>query len=161
MLFNILYCTYDKCESLREKITKIVLSGLKSTSKNSKVIFSTLIVDMFLAYNEFQDYINIIQDDIVKNQIMEMFIEYLNTEEYKEQCKTEIVKLLSLDNIKVNPYRLFNNQRINLDDDCDFILAIFKSKKSQDLVEPFIHWIKKEGINLNMYDEIIFKITKI
>lgn len=157
---NILYCTYDKCESLREKITKIVLSGLKSTSKNSKVIFSTLIVDMFLAYNEFQDYINIIQDDIVKNQIMEMFIEYLNTEEYKEQCKTEIVKLLSLDNIKVNPYRLFNNQRINLDDDCDFILAIFESKKSQDLVEPFIYWIKKEGVNLNMYDEIIFKITK-
>lgn len=157
---NILYCTYDKEERLREKITKIVLYGLKSSSKNTKIIFSSLVVDMFLSFNEFQNYISIIQDDIVKNQIMEMFIEYLNTKDFKEQCKIEILKLMSLDNIKVNPYRLFNSKRLSFEDDSTFILSVFETKKSQDLIEPFIHWLKKEGLNLNEYHEIIFKIIK-
>ena len=158
---NIFNYIYAKKSNLRDKIIRIVLHGVTINSKEIKRLFSYLMVDFYLFYNKFKDeLLNSKNDNIIKNSIMEMFLVYIKEDQYREKSKDIIIELSKYSDIKINPYKLFDDENLLLKDN-KFIIELFKSSDSQDFIEPFIHLLRKRGDNILEYSELLFEIIGI
>lgn len=158
---NIFNYIYAKKSNLRDKIINIVLHGVTINSKEIKRLFSYLMVDFYLFYNKFKDeLLNSKNDNIIKNSIMEMFLVYIKEDQYREKSKDIIIELSKYSDIKINPYKLFDDENLLLKDN-KFIIELFKSSDSQDFIEPFIHLLRKKGDNILEYSELLFEIIGI
>lgn len=159
--FNILYCIFNKTEVYKEKIIDIIKYGIDIDSKNTKNVFATLIANLFLNFNILEDVITSSGIDVeVQNHFLEVFIDSLSNETVREKAKNQILNMVLVDNIKINSIRLFNSERLDLENDMDFIISLFKTPKASDCIEAFLHWIKKEGTNLVSYKNIIFDVIE-
>ena len=84
----------------------------------------------------------------------------LKEEDFKEKAKDIIIKLSFNKNIKINPYRLFD-EKCTILNDSSFIIKLFKISDSQELIEPFIHILKKRGDNILEYSDLLIEIINI
>lgn len=158
---NIFNYIYAKKSNLRDKIIKIILYGVTINSKEIRRLFSYLMVDFYLFYDEFKDeLLNSKNDIIIKNSIMEMFMVYMKEDEYREKSKDIIIELSKYSDVKINPYKLFDDEELLLNDD-KFIIELFQSSDSQEFIEPFIHLLRKRGDNILGYSELLFDIIRI
>ena len=158
---NIFNYIYAKKSNLRDKIIKIILYGVTINSKEIRRLFSYLMVDFYLFYDEFKDeLLNSKNDIIIKDSIMEMFMVYMKEDEYREKSKDIIIELSKYPDVKINPYKLFDDEELLLNDD-KFIIELFQSSDSQEFIEPFIHLLRKRGDNILGYSELLFDIIRI
>lgn len=158
---NIFNYLYAKKSNLREQIIKIILHGITINSEDIKRVFSYLMVDFYLFYDEFEnELLNSKNDTIIKNSIMEMLLVYIKNDEYKEKSKEIIIELSKYPDVKINPYKLFDDEKLLLSDD-NFVIELFQSSDSQEFIEPFIHLLRKRGNNILKYSELLFEIINI
>lgn len=158
---KILYYFYEKSEKYRDKIRKIVLHGLQINSKIIQRVFSYLMVDLYIFHDEYEkELLDVNNTKEVKDAIIEMLLEYLKEKDFKEKTKQSLIKLASYKDTTINPYRLFDDKGIILKDS-DFIIKIFEVSNSQELIEPFIHILKKKGKNILEYSDLLLEIINV
>ena len=156
---NIIHYIYKKEPKYNDKIIDIINYGIKLNSNHIQTLFSYIIVDFNILYNQFNELINNPPGSkLVKSEMLNMFIEYLDDENLRTKAKQAIKKFISFKDINFNAYRLFNSDKLDLIEDIEYILELFDCPISSKLIEPFIHYLKKSGTNLIIYGEIIFKI---
>ncbi len=158
---RILSLIYEKSKENREKIVRIILHGITIDSNKIKKVFSYLMVEFNLFYDEFKKELTDEKNDkVVQESILEILVEYLKEEDFKDKAKGIILKLSSNKKLKINPYRLFD-EKCTVLKDSSFIIKLFKISDSQELIEPFIHILKKRGDNILEYSELLIEIINI
>lgn len=157
---DMLFFCYSNAEKHRKEIKSIIMIALSIDSKHIKTMYAWLIVDLYVVFDEFHSYIDDLpNDEIILKELLEMFIVYLEDEEKKEIVKPIILRMLEIENIRFNPYRIFNSKRINLEKDKDFLLQICMKKNAKKTVGAFVNFVNKEAISLLEYEEFIFELA--
>lgn len=152
------YSNAEKCQ--KQEIINIIMTALSIDSKHIKTVFAWLVVDLYVIFDEFHSYIDDLpNDEIILKELLEMFILYLEDEEKKEIVKPIIIKMLELENINFNSYRIFNSKRINLEKDKEFLLQICTKKNAKKTVGAFVNFVNKEASSLLEYKEFIFELA--
>lgn len=156
---DIINYIYTKDNNHKEQILKIISHGITINNDKIKKTFSYLMVDFYLFYDKFKD--NLLDKNnnkIVKNSIMNMLLEYMKEDIYKEKVKGIMLKLASYKDVKINPYKLFDETDMMLLQDRDFIKKIFHLSNSQEMIEPFIRTLKKRENDILKFDDLLFEI---
>ena len=158
---RILNLIYERNDENREKIARIILHGITINSDEIKKSFSYLMVDFNLFHDEFKKELYDEKNDIVvQESILEILVEYLKEEDFKEKAKDIIIKLSSKQKLTINPYRLFD-EKCTILNDSSFIIKVFKLFDSQELIELFIHNLKKRGDNILEYSDLLIELINI
>lgn len=157
---DMLFFCYSNTEKYRKEIVNITMTAVSTNSKHIKTMFAWLIVDLYVIFDEFHSYIDDLpNDEIILKELLEMFIAYLEDEEKKEIVNPIIIRILELENINFNSYRIFNSKRINLEKDKEFLLQICTQKNVKKIVGAFVNFINKEAISLLDYKEFILQLA--
>lgn len=157
---NMLFFCYSNTEKYRKEIVNITMTAISIDSKHIKTMFAWLVVDLYVNFDEFHSYIDVLpNDEVILKGLLDMFIAYLEVEEKKEMVKPIIIRMLELENINFNSYRIFNSKRINLEKDKEFLLQICMKKNAKKTVGAFVNYVNKEAISLLDYKEFIFELA--
>ena len=159
---DILNYIYKNCDDYKDIVTKIILHGINIESERIKMIYSYLMVDFYLFYNKFEkNILNKNNDEIIKDSVLDMLLAYLKDNKYKEKIKKIIKTLVTYKDVKINPYRLFDEDRLSLSEDSEYITELFRITDSSELIGPFIHALTQRHSNIIQYSDLLFKIINI
>lgn len=135
-----------------------------SSDKRLIQISGYAIAEIYLRYDAFENIINQIEN-LNKEQadaLLEMFIVYLDREEYNSKVKAVLCKFIRKEISKELEYtwaRVFYDERVELKRDKEFLRELMSSDVGVKLLYVFMDYLKK-GQQLSDYAEIIIDTGK-
>ena len=135
-----------------------------SNAKRLIQISGYTIAEIYLRYDAFEDIINQIES-LNKEQadaLLEMFIVYLEREEYNSKVKAVLCKFIRIEISKELEHtwaRVFYDKRVELKRDKEFLRELMSSEVGGKLLYVFMDYLKK-GQQLSDYAEIIIDTGK-
>lgn len=106
------------------------------------------IVELYMIYNSFVDLMrdpsNI--NERLRKYIIDMLIVYLGVEKYREKAKTALCVFATLEADAEDEYswsEIFENDKVDIDTDSQFISCILKSKTGRRLINQFSDYISR------------------
>lgn len=155
---NILFLSYQKEKS---RVLRIIDDCYNSHDKDLRKIGAYCIAEMYIIKGEYSDTINNItnMDDIQKEAIIQMLMNYYDNHLYKEKVKDIIEKFnASGYDLEYVINRLFYGSLLNLNEDKDFIILIMKNSSARRSLYSFIHYIDENALSIIDFRDIIFEV---
>lgn len=157
---SVLFLSYGK---EKERIIKIIEECYNSSDKELRKIGSYCVAEMYIVKNEYSDIMeNLdIMDDIQREAILHMLLNYFDSYEHKEKVKEQILKFKENESDLENVIsRLFYGNLINLNEDKEFLKDIMKSNSGRRALYAFIHYIDENAVSIIDFKDIILEVTQ-
>lgn len=93
--------------------------------------------------------------------ILDMAIIYLKVKKYRAVAKKIILHYKSLDmDIEFPLSKIFDKEYIDLRDDSEFLLELFRSKVGRKVVRAFVYYLEENAVSIVDYSEIIIQLCE-
>lgn len=146
-----------------EQLSSVLLMGFYSDDKHLQQFHGYTISEMYMHYGEYSEVINDFYNlnNIQRSAIVHMFAIYLGVEQHKESAKCGLLKFLEHINyaeIENTWTHIFDEHRLVISEDKEFLMRIMTSGIEQKLLDSFIRYIEENG-RLLEFSDIIFNMS--
>lgn len=147
--------------SYKDSITKIIELCFYSDDKRLIETGGYALCECYLQFGGFEKTMISIhrQNERQVKAILEMAIEYLGLDEYREGAKRIILSYKDVDiDIDYSLVRIFSEDNIDYKRDSDFLLQLMSSKVSRRIVYLFIQYLEEKACSLVDYSKVILEL---
>lgn len=147
----------------RDKVIKIIEKCFKSDDKYLVEIGGNSVCEFYIRLNEFEHTMMSGEDESEEQvkAILDMAIIYLKVKKYRAVAKKIILHYKSLDmDIEFPLSKIFDKEYIDLRDDSEFLLELFRSKVGRKVVRAFVYYLEENAVSIVDYSEIIIQLCE-
>lgn len=156
--YNLFYHLYKEYS---RSIEKLVLEMYNSEFEDVEKVGANHIANMYILYGCFEDiiYKNINKSKEQKEGIIKVACDLIGYQEHHEMCKKIILHFLDEekdDDFTFSYSQLLYEDKLNIEEDEEFILKIVTSKSSRRIIRRFVDFINENDVPVIIFKEIIF-----
>ncbi len=156
---NMFFRLYPK---YRERVLQIVRDCFETDDKRLMQMGGYSVCEFFIRNNEYEDIMsNVVLKEEQAKAILQMAVIYLEYEEFREIGKEIILKYKNSDSdVEFSIGGIFNDERIDLRRDSQFLMEIMKSNVSRRMVFQFVHFLEENACSVRDYATVIVALCE-
>ncbi|MFC3040410.1 hypothetical protein ACFOGI_09080 [Virgibacillus xinjiangensis] len=156
-MFYHLYKEYPK--SIKELVVEMYNSKFEDVAK----VGANHIANMSVLYGCFEDIIfkEIKRSRVQKEGIIEVAADLIGYQGYHEKCKEIIMYFFDEekdDDLTISYSLLLHEEKLNIQEDEEFILKLVNSKSSRRMMRRFVDFINENDVSIIIFKEVIFSV---